>query len=406
VTESLASLAIEEHAGRVLVYEFAASDKIRIANRTRSELSVLGSVRTAPGGAPALVASGTIAYEARQVTKRARSTELEERTRPFLEAYLAPLFGGGASSMRAFYGELAAAIAAKKGDGAPDGDAAVSLQVSYPVQVLEGWLLPRSDAALRDDVMRLSRAVQASTRRLLARTYFDDLDHLQFQASAAALLVWASMPVSTSIDSRRTPLRFNTDRDAFWDYVARPERRAVASDRHTVAALAQALERAEARLISAGRDPGRFQPTRTSHFLDLALSADGDLYLSGLLQAEALIISGAERALRTIAAATARMETTPAVAVKALSEFAAALVDTFSGRVDFVYSKEAARTLGPTILADASAAIHPTLRQQAPSAMLRMYIFREGHQFAMEKFLEGELPPSSAVAVAETLVRT
>ena len=67
VTQSLANLSVEEHAGRVLVYEFSASDKVTTANRARSELSVLGTLRATTGGAPRIAASATIAYEARQV---------------------------------------------------------------------------------------------------------------------------------------------------------------------------------------------------------------------------------------------------------------------------------------------------------------------------------------------------
>lgn len=395
VTESLATLEVEEHAGRVLVYEFAASDKLRVANRARSELSVLGSVRARAGGMPALGATGTVAYETRQVKKGMRPAELEQRTRPFIDAYLAPLFAGD-DSVDAFFAGAAAAA----------GDTALSMEVAYPVRVLEGWLLPRDASALRADTMYLSRAVQAALRRLLSRTYFEDLDHLQFQEPVAALLVWSSMPVSTSIDARRAPLRFNTDEDPFWDYASQQERRAVATDSHTITALGTALERAHARLLEAERDPGRFQRTRTAQFLELASSTGGDLYLSGLLRAEALIIAGAERALRTTAAAAAHMDKAPGTAVKALAEFAATLVDTFGGRLEFVFSPEVVRTLGPTLLAETSAAIHPTLRRHAPSAILRIYVLREGHRFPLDQFLGGETPPTADVAVAQTIVRT
>jgi hypothetical protein len=406
VTDSLAKLTVEEHAGRVLVYEFAASDKLKVANRTRSELSVLGTMRAAAGRAAEVTASGTIAYEARQVKRGMRPAELQHRTRPFIEAYLAPLFGGGDASIRSFFADLdAAASAALQNQSNQLGDVALSMQVSYPVRVLESWLMPRDEGTLHRDAMNLSRAVQSSLKRLLSEAYFEDLDHLQFQEPAAALLVWSSMPISTSIDAQGAALRFNTDRDVYWDYANAAERRAFARDPHTAAALGAQLDESQVRLVEAGRDPGRFHRGRVGQFIDLALGSGGDLYLSSLLRAEALIVKGAERALRTIAAATAQAGTAPAVAVETLAEFAATLVETFSGRLDFVYSPEAVRTLGPALLADASAAIHPVFRTSAPSAMLRLYVLKRDHAFAAETFLEGEQPSMEAVALAQTLVR-
>jgi hypothetical protein len=407
VTESLAKLSVEEHAGRVLVYEFDASSKVNTANRARSELSVLGSLRAASGDRGEQVASGTIAYEARQVQREMRPAELEHRTRPFIDAYLAPLFTLGEVSIRAFYADLRATLSAAL-PGTPNrlGDVAISTELSYPAQVLEGWLLPRDDEAVRRDSFRLSRAVQASLRRLLARTYFEDIDHLQVREPVAALLVWASIPISTSLEAQATPIRFNTDRDVFWDYVTGADRRAVVRDPHTVAALRGRLGEAHARLREAERgDADRFEPADASQFIELAMAPAGDLYLSSLLNAEALMIAGATSALREIARAVKQSRTAPAAAVRALAEFAATLVDTFNGRLQFVYSPDAMRTLGPMMLAECSAAIHPAFQATPPSAALRMYVLKQGHAFTLEQFLKGDLPPADNVAIAETLVR-
>ena len=408
VTESLAKLSIEEHAGRVLVYEFDATDTVTSANRARSELSVLGTLKVATGaGAAALPSHGTIGYEARRVQRGMRPEELEARTRSFVEAYLAPLFPDGESSIRAFYSEMTGAIVATgAGNEGRLGDVALSTELSYPAEVLEGWLLPRDEEAVRRDSMHLSRAVQASIRRLLARTYFEDPDHLQVVEPVAALLVWASLPISTSLDARATPIRFNTDRDVFWDYVTLEDRRAVARDSHTVATLRKRLADAQLRLREAdGRNANQFGPDQAGRFVQLALDQGGDLYFTTLLNAEALMIRGAVRALRTIADAVRESRTAPAAAVRNLSEFAATLVETFSGHLQFVYSDEAMRTLGPMMLAEASAAIHPAFHTAAPGAALRLYVLKRGHGFALDTFLKGELPSADNVAIAETLVR-
>src|SRR4249919_1793918 len=133
------------------MYEFSASDKVTTSNRARSELSVLGTLRAAPGGAAPIAASGTVAYEARQVAKGMRALDFERRTRPFLETYLSGLFPDGEASLEAFYGVVSSDAAGGVG-GDKDalrtvlGDVAVSMQVTYPAGVLDSWLLPRDEA--------------------------------------------------------------------------------------------------------------------------------------------------------------------------------------------------------------------------------------------------------------------
>jgi hypothetical protein len=403
VTESLAKLTVEEQAGRVLVYEFDATDTVTTANRARSELSVLGAFRvSAAPGSVRPAASGTIAYEARQAQRAMRAADLESRTRPFIEGYLGQLFPDATASIPAFY---AAVSASAPGGPAALGDVAISTELSYPAEVLQGWLLPRDEEAVRRDSMRLSRAVQASIKRLLARTYLDDLDHVHVVEPVAALLVWASLPLSTSADVQAAPIRFNTDRDVFWNYVAPEVRRAIVGDPHTVRALQARLATIQARLREAGRrDADRFEPQDAARFVQLALERGGDVYLSSLLTAEALMIGGAVRALRKIAEAIQQSQTGQAAAVRALSEFAATLVETFGGHLQFVYSGEAVRTLGPMMLAEASAAVHPAFQNTSPSAALRLYVLKAGHAFKLEAFLQGELPSADNVAIAETLV--
>ena len=255
------------------------------------------------------------------------------------------------------------------------------------------------------DGMRLSRSVQASLKRLLARTHFENVDNLEFHENVAALLLWTSIPVSTSIAADDRHVQFNTDRDFFWDYATRETRFAVAQDAHTGAALGGALADAEARLRASGRsNADLFRPSRAGQFVELALSSMGDQYLFSLLNAEALIVSGATGALRKIAAAMAATTTAPLLAVRTLSEFAGTLVDTFNGRLQFLYTPEAIRTLGPTMLAEASAAIHAAREAVRPSAMLSIYVLGQGHAFALNNFLTGELPSRADVTSAQTLV--
>jgi hypothetical protein len=352
-------------------------------------------------------ATGTVAYEARQVAAGMPLVDFERRTRPFVETYLSPVFHRDASALQAFYDELRPVPDAAGEEHSPVvlGDTAVSMEVAYPAAVLASWLLPREDAAVRADGMRLSRAVQASLRRLITRTHLEDLDHLQFQENVAALLVWASMPVSTTVGRDLSPVHFNTDTDFFWDYATRDIRVAVARDPHTAAALAAALADAQARLSAAGRSTADlFEPARVGQFVQMALDPVGDEYLFSLLNAESRILAGATTALRKIASAVGTAATAPAEAVRTLSAFAGTLVETFNGNLQFLYSAEAVRTLGPTMLAEASAALVPAGTAVTPAAMLRVYVLEAGHTFVLNDFLKGALPIRTEVATAQTLV--
>jgi hypothetical protein len=138
--------------------------------------------------------------------------------------------------------------------------------------------------------------------------------------------------------------------------------------------------------------------------VQLALGPGGDEYLFALLNAESRIIAGATGALGKIADAIAATTAAPPAAVRALSEFAGSLVDTFNGRLQSLYSPEAVRTLGPTILAEASASIHPSLDAVRPQALLELYVLANGHTFSLNDFLGGKRPQNAEVAAAQTLV--
>jgi hypothetical protein len=67
---------------------------------------VLASLKVVAGQAPQLDATGSIAYEMRQVKMDMRPLDLEARTTAFIHQYLGGLFGGGDASVRSFYTDL------------------------------------------------------------------------------------------------------------------------------------------------------------------------------------------------------------------------------------------------------------------------------------------------------------
>ncbi len=410
VNDSIATLTTEEHAGRVLVYQIKATDTETVKSRFQSQLSVLGSLRISAGQPLQLASGGTVAYETLQVKKDMRPLDLQQRTNPFIHNYLSSLFKGGDASILSFLSDFDNAVtAALHNQSNHLGDMALSMQVSMPANVLAGWFTPRSKQQLHDDKTRMSRRLQGTLKRTLPVFYFQDLDNVQMNTPAAALLVWSCLPVSTSINlDSGGVLHFNTDKEVFWDHPSVDLRRAVARDAHTLATLGAVLSGLQARLREAGRDAQGFEPGMAGRFVEMALNTStpmtGDALLSGLLFTESQMVRGAADALDAIQSAVSQASTAPTEAIKKLAEYAADLTDTFNHRLSSVYGNDSLRTLGPLALLESSAAITPAFQTVTPNAMLRMYVLNNGHTFDIGTFLNGSMPPGNEVALTQTLV--
>ena len=186
-------------------------------------------------------------------------------------------------------------------------------------------------------------------------------------------------------------MRFNTDRGFFWDYADRDMRFAVARDFHTGTALGAALADAYIRLRAAGKpNADLFRPARAGQFVQMALGQMGDDYLFSLLNAESRIVSGATDASGDCGGSCCRGD------------------GTGHGREDFVRVRGDSRghvqrpaavpvhtrgrpNPGATILAEASAAIHPSSAFR-PGAMLKVYVLGPDHAFALNDFLRARCP--------------
>jgi len=404
VNDAMVTLTAEDHAGRLLLYQINASDKVTVANRAASQLSVLASL-TVAGGTPQLDSSGSIAYEMRMVKAAMRPLDLESRTTAFIHQYMAGLFGGGDASIRTFYTDLDNAITTATQNASNQlGDMAVSMQLSLKSSVLAGWFQPRNSSQLRSDQMRLSRALQGAWKTVLPALFFQDLSQYELDEAVAALLVWSSLPVSTSIAfDDPTIQKFNTDQDVMWDFANVDLRRAVAQDPHTVATLAGKLAAIQAQLLEAGSsNAGFFDPSMAGRFISTALNSTGDNFYSSLLFTESQLVRGATDALKAIAAAEATAATAPTQAIRALANFAADLTDTFNNRVGSLYSGMQGRVIGPMLLVEASNALGSTGGQL--SSMLSLYALKTGHAFDLGTFVDGKMPTQADTALTQNLV--
>jgi hypothetical protein len=405
VNDAMVSLTAENQGGRLLLYQIDAKDNVTVANRAASQLSVLASLKVAAGQPPQLDAGGSIAYEMWQVKADMRPLDLEARTTAFIHQYLDGLFSGGDASIRSFYTDLDNALtAATHNQSNHLGDMAVSMQVSLQAAVMGGWFQPRSASQLRADQMRLSQALQGVWKNLLPALYFQDLSRYQFNESVAALLVWSSLPVSTSIDfDNLTIKQFNTNKDVFWDWPDVDLRRAVACDPRTIATLAGRLSIIQSQLLEAGSgNAGFFAPSMAGRVVELALNATGDVFLNSLLFTEAQLVRGATDALKQVGAALATAATAPTQAIKTLAKFGADITDTFNQRVSTVYLGMSGRVVGPMLLVESSGAVGSLGAK--PAAMLTLYALKPGHTFNLGTFIDGKMPPQADVALTQTLV--
>jgi hypothetical protein len=409
VNDSLASITAEEDGGRVLVYELNASDRVTVRNRYRSDLSVLASLQVRNGQLEMTPDSTrSIAYQSRQVKKGMSLADFEHRVTPFIHEYFPGLFSGNESSLQTFYIDLDRTVENVLHNGANQfGDGALAMQVSVPSSVLGSWFIRRSEDRLQRDSMTMSLALQANLRALLPFYYFQDVSRLRSNPTAAALLVWAAMPVSTSIDFQDGQIRrFNTNSGVFWDFPDIDLRRAVAFDPHTTASLVPSLLTAQTRLREAGdNDNARFfTAQQATAFQNMTQSGMGDTLLQSLLFTEAEIIRGATAALKDVNGMLDAMATAPTQAISRFADFGADLTDTFNHRLSSVYGDDALRTLSSMVLLEASRAIDPDLSTQPPQAMLNILTFQNGHAFNLNDFIAGVMPPKDQIAVAQTLV--
>ena len=417
VNDAMVTMQAENLGSGLLLYQVSGQDAVTIKNRASSQLSILASLKVAPGQPPVLDSNGSISYELRQVKANMRPVDLESWTTPFIDNYLAGLFGGGnPASIRTFYTDLDAALTtATLSPSNFLGDVALSMQLSLPASALGGWFQQRNPSQLTSDQMMLSRALQAAWRRVLPALYFQNLDNYMPNDQVAALLVWAAMPISTSIGPDVDNLKFNTDQDFFWDYPSVDLRRAVASDSHTVAALAAQLTVVQSQLVEFGSSNAVFfDPSQTGKLIQQALGQLGDNYLSSLLFTESEMIGlkptklppssggGATKALADVNQALDKAGIAPTVAMNLLANFVAQLTDTFNRKVSSVYNGIPDEVVGPLLLVEASAALgSPGV---PPSALMSLYALDLGHQFNLGDFVTGTNPPQAQVALTQTLV--
>lgn len=405
VNDSIASLNVEHDGGRVLAYQLNASDKVTVKNRYLSQLSVLGALRVENGQIEVgAAADQSIVYQQLQIKSNTTLKEFEFRTKPFIHSMLGGVFADEGALDR-FYLGLDQTVSKVLHNPANNfGDVAISLELDLAASVLAAWFNKLKPEQIKNVSMAMSRSLQRNFRQLLASTYFQDVNKLRQNETAAALLVWSALPVSTTIRFVDGEIKdFDTDKDVFWNWPDVDLRRAMVFHPQTTAALTSAILTAHDRLFDAGdaHNASFFTPAEVGDFQKLAANTTGDPLFQRLLKTEADLVEGAAGALDDIQKALANLSTAPSKALVRLADFGAELSDTFNNRLS-IYGKETLRPLSSMLLVATSGVLDPGAIT-TPKAMLNLYVLNSQHEFDLKKFLSGEIPPRKDVAVAQTI---
>jgi hypothetical protein len=410
INQSLAKVQAEEDGGRVLAYQVDASDSVTTENKMRSQLTVSAAFPRAVGKTIRQGATDGMSwsYQYLRAKENMQREELECQIRPYILNYLPKHFSsGGTSSLDTWMTDLDRAVEGVVHNGTNEfGDTLLSLEVSVPARVLAAWFVPRTKGETQADAMEISRRLQRKLKELISSYYFQDLDNLRQDFAAAALLVYASIPPSTSIRLKGGKLTLNTDKDVYWNWPMPEEREAMMSHPSTRDHLARQLVQAHDRLLAAGRDPDAsfFRDAETGDFLSLAGKSEGEKNLKSLLFCEAEIVDAAQQAVRNISDFLGKAGNKPQEAIKHLAEFGAAVTTTFNNKVQSIYGGQAIRPLGSMIFLEASCALDPALRNAMPNAMLSLTVLKEERQFLIQDFLKNKAPAREDVALEQRLV--
>jgi hypothetical protein len=405
MTESMAKLTARDNGGRVLLCELDASDTVVVKGRFSSQLSALTSLQVTDGQVRiGFDKSSTVSYEDRHVQKELNFQQIRNRTETFAKTYLGGLVG---TDVNAFYQRIQDEITATSGAaGGTLGDGVFSMQVSYPAQVLEAWFRARTPEMLKSDSLRMSRAIQAAFRDILVANYFRDADRLKNLGSATPLLVWAALPVSTGVAIENGQVRFNKDRDVFWDFPDRNLRKAMALDGHTTRSLLPRLREVRAVLLASGNGQTAefFTDTQAGELQKSATNGRADVLLNSLLFAEAEIIAGAVKALKDTQNLLPDLKTSPTKAIRSFANFGADLTETFNSKVKSTYGDDSLRTLGPALLMEATKALSGGAVVPAPDALLSFAVLNANHTYVLGSFVDGEIPDAKQIAFSKTIV--
>lgn len=229
------------------------------------------------------------------------------------------------------------------------------LSLSLPGSLAESWTTaPHSrDEQYFPTMCRISRALQAMSRRWLPALYLSSLDSYSSPSAAHPLLAWQYSQPYTGVkkghlgydfmDPQALERAINSAARSFPDALAAARQALLAAGRTTTASY---YEPADARYILAAVLRQRRNFT--------ALLAADNFFIE-----EVVRLADCARELRALAAAK------PAVAVRNMCRYSDAMVRAFHRNLNRLYARQDFLALGPLFLLEATAALHATTPEPA-----------------------------------------
>jgi hypothetical protein len=407
--------AMDEDDGRVLVFELEADDVVTSKNKSLSRLSIAGSFPVTAGNQVRIHSQSSLSgsYAFRQVRRNMKRAELEFQLKPYVDIYFPRAFGDqqnpdAKGTFINLIGEMDKTIDQIEFNGTDVfGNTLISIEVAFSAEMAAAWFkAPGDDNA--PEYMNMSRNLQAKLRQLIPFYFFQDVRNYGTLMSAMALMVYAAMPVTTSVEMKdsETVKRFNTDKDIHWDWVDRATRNAVVFSAPTKRNLIVEMARVERLLRDTGMGGKAdfYTPNQLSKILNTVTKDIGENNLKSLLFVEAELVKGAVGAGIEIAKFIRNAGVKPSIAIEALATFGAKLTKTFNNQIESIYGGDGVRPLGSLALVEAARALDPMLTFEAPAAILEMIVIKEQSSFSLPEFLNGKLPAKEDIVIEQRLL--
>jgi hypothetical protein len=413
VTTALANVHPEDDAGRVLLYDATGTNTVSVRNKFSSSLTVTVAAAVAAAGSAASFPDlrvhstdgNTWSYQLLYVKANLMREELEAISRPFIMQYMAGEFSGG-TSLSIWYNQLEDTSENILHNG-PEvyGDTCASFEVTMPGDTLGAWVRKLNNA--QAVAQQVSVAIQQSLKENLPLFYLNDISKLKNLGSSAPLLTWASIPPAVSFDG--SEFSTTAGKDVFWDHVDKTLRAEAATSADTAVNLRLRLPELRLRLQEAGlNDTVQFyQDNQVPQILASATNTSGDILLEGLLLFESNVVFKAKAAINDVQKFLTNASTAPSQAVDRLAQFAADIATAFNQLIgQSVFADLASfRAVAQVVFAEASRTLSTGLVTR-PNAMLTLDILNPAppRTFQLSDFLNGNLPSSQDIAVAQRLV--
>jgi hypothetical protein len=281
------------------------------------------------------------------------------------------------------------------------GNTLLTLDLTLPGRVPAAWLSAPADAAARP-YMRMSRNIQGALKALIPPDFFQDRErYAGANAKAAALMIYAAIPPSTSITLDGAKAEISRDVEVYWDIADPKEREAMMAHPLTTAALVEAMKDVHDMFLAVGRkgDASFYQPGELGKIVGVVHGKEGREHLLSLLQMEQDIIHAARNAGLRLAEFRQLASASPRQAIAALEGFGSALTSAFNAKVASVYGGGALRTLGTMLFVAAARGLSDELQGIQPTGLLRLTVLKQGKAFPPPGF-----PTAIDLAVDDVVV--